>query len=369
MIFAHFIQAFLLLRISFTQPAPLQPTFLVAGWSTIPDSFPYGPTCLISRPSPFPCRRLNLFLLLLIAGVERNPGPPVRYGLLNVRSGVNKAAVIHDLLGTNCWDFAIFTETWFLRSDPPAVVDDIAPPGFTTMHMFRDGRTKTSGGGISLVYRKSLHFHPLPLPFKPVTFECLPFYYSSRNTRLNFISIYSPPQSLSASFFNELQLLLDSLDSVPEEVCLLGDFNCPSQVGNQINARLTDLISDRGLCQVVKCPTSLNNLLDLVITSNNSNNSFPFISPSVIDVPFSDHRLVRGELSVVRPPSTTTSTNVRDLKNLDVSAFEALLRASPAFTTSPTCPNDFANQINHDVTTAFDRLASLRTITRRKSAS
>src|SRR6476469_9011425 len=77
-----------------------------------------GVASLSPRPSPFPRRRFSIFAVLLIAGVERNPGPPsVNYGLLNTRSAVNKAAVLHDMVTSNDLSFCFFTETWFKRSD------------------------------------------------------------------------------------------------------------------------------------------------------------------------------------------------------------------------------------------------------------
>src|SRR5277367_4802494 len=91
-----------------------------------------------------PRRKLHIFALLLIAGVERNPGPPsIHYGLLNVRSAVNKSAVIQDLIHTQNLDCSFFTETWFKHSDLTAIVEDIAPERFFSIHTFRDGFKKT----------------------------------------------------------------------------------------------------------------------------------------------------------------------------------------------------------------------------------
>ena len=56
-------------------------------------------------------------LLLLIAGVEQNPGPIQRVqlpqlsvGLINAQSVVNKTALIHDLI-TDSLDLLAITET------------------------------------------------------------------------------------------------------------------------------------------------------------------------------------------------------------------------------------------------------------------
>ena len=64
------------------------------------------PSLLIAGP-PFYCRRrtrmnLSMLLLLIIGGVEVNPGPSpsnnLTFGMLNIRSVVNKAPLLHSLI-------------------------------------------------------------------------------------------------------------------------------------------------------------------------------------------------------------------------------------------------------------------------------
>ena len=77
-------------------------------------------------------------LLLLRAGVESNPGPVgnaqtpsknIRLGLLNTRSVVHKAAVIHDIIRDNSLDVFVLTETWIREDAPNTIKMDVAPPG------------------------------------------------------------------------------------------------------------------------------------------------------------------------------------------------------------------------------------------------
>jgi len=56
--------------------------------------------------------------LLILGGVELNPGPPVasmsdvmRLGVLNVRSAVNKAAQVHDIIDSHNLDLLVLTES------------------------------------------------------------------------------------------------------------------------------------------------------------------------------------------------------------------------------------------------------------------
>jgi len=125
-------------------------------------------------------RRSLLLVLLFIGGVERNPGPltngpqrrtdrPVKqlqFGVLNVRSAVNKAAEVYDIMDTHGLDVLILTETWIGANTPLAIRQDIAPDGFSVKHVHRTalkkgGLTKRvtgienikGGGGVAVIYR------------------------------------------------------------------------------------------------------------------------------------------------------------------------------------------------------------------------
>lgn len=90
-------------------------------------------------------------LLLLLGGVETNPGPAVKLraksasakdtavtiGCLNCRSAANKTAVIHDLISDNNLDVLFLTETWFNSDTPTSMRHDVAPPGYSALHVVR----------------------------------------------------------------------------------------------------------------------------------------------------------------------------------------------------------------------------------------
>ena len=332
--------------------------------------FNHTAPCLTSRLG-CPRRRFSIFALLLMGGIESNPGPlALRYGLLNVRSAVNKASSIHDLIQSTNVDFMFITETWFQRSDPPSVVEDVAPPSFAGLHSFRDGRKKGRGGGVSVVYRKSLNFQRFTLTFKPSTFECLPVFITKGNVRTNFVLIYRPPPAPSAIFFDELSTLADALDHCPGLSYLLGDFNCPGQSPGDLDTRLVTFIDDRNASQVVQAPTRLDNLLDLIIALNPDPQS-PLVTPSsppqVMDVLFSDHRMVVHDLMVHSLPAAVITITCRNLKKVDPAKLEKIIRSSPCFTQPSVDPDSFATQIDSDVINALDILAPLRTITKRVS--
>ena len=90
----------------------------------------YQPKPPRTRPS------IVVLLLLLSAGIKQNPGPAshLRFGILNARSAVNKAAHIHADLR---FDVLVLTETWIPSDAPDAVKLDVAPPNYSVLHRAR----------------------------------------------------------------------------------------------------------------------------------------------------------------------------------------------------------------------------------------
>ena len=83
-------------------------------------------------------------LLLLLGGVELNPGPTISarstprdalsLGVLNVRSARRKAALIHDVIDDHRLDALALAETWIPSDAPDAVKLDVCPPGYRVLH-------------------------------------------------------------------------------------------------------------------------------------------------------------------------------------------------------------------------------------------
>ena len=84
------------------------------------------PPMFLTGPPFYCCRRtrFNLcsLLLLIIGGVEVNPGPSssvnLTFGSLNTRSVVNKAPLLHGLIADNDLTLLALTETWVKSDDP-----------------------------------------------------------------------------------------------------------------------------------------------------------------------------------------------------------------------------------------------------------
>jgi hypothetical protein len=116
-------------------------------------------------------RLLHSFVAYLLLTVEHNPGPTdqlagliggrvnssqlVNVGCLNCCSVANKIAVLHDIIDSNQLDIFALQETWCTTDTPASLLRDVAPSGYTALHvprmLVRGGPTR--GGGLAVVHR------------------------------------------------------------------------------------------------------------------------------------------------------------------------------------------------------------------------
>ena len=283
--------------------------------------------------------------------------------LLNTRSVVNKAALIHDTLESYDLDFVALTETWLRGDDPPAILQDLAPAGYSVIHFHRGVKGKSRGGGISFIFREGLSVSALDLKFKPKFFELLTVKLCDGNRRVNISILYRPPPAPTSPFFDELNSLCDILDATPGEHILLGDFNCPATFPC-IDPRLEVIFSDRNYLQHVKEPTRGDNLLDLIISFGSINPHF-ILDIKLSLVPFSDHKLITFKLRFPRAILQNVTFSYRNLHHIDSSTFVNLMHQSKISTNPPSCADEYADQLDADVTSALNTVAPLITKTKR----
>jgi hypothetical protein len=154
-------------------------------------------------------------LLLLIGNVEPNPGPQchgtISFGLLNARSAVYKAALIHDVISDHHLDVVAVTETWMMSDDPDAVKLDIGPDSYRVSHACRGSLVDTRwGSGVAVVHRESINVSIIDLgTFSK--FEYLSVKLQSPNAPLQITSLYRQPGTVSSAFCDELTDLFDQL--------------------------------------------------------------------------------------------------------------------------------------------------------------
>jgi len=117
---------------------------------------------------------VHIAFLLLLVGVESNPGPTaasLKLGVINVQSAVHKASLLRDVIFDHRIDLLVATETWMKASQPAAVTQDIAPTGFQVLHRFR--RDNIAGGGVALVYADFLQVFEVPITSTISSADCL----------------------------------------------------------------------------------------------------------------------------------------------------------------------------------------------------
>jgi len=264
-------------------------------------------TSRIYRPTAHrSVRSVFVSLILLLGGVEANPGP-YTMGLLNVHCAEHKAALIHDVIQERRLDLLVLTETWLLADMPPAVTDDMALAGYSAIH--RLGHPGVRCGGVSLVFRDGLLVSRFNMSATVTTFEYLATKIITPQGRVNLVSLYRSPSSSKygasiGDFCVEFDDFLDELLELPGESVLCGDFNCPGSTDRSIDHQLLDVIESRDLRERVGCATrdgwsgSASNLLDLIVTNEHS----PVISSvTVHNCSFSDHKFLQTDLRVLRP--------------------------------------------------------------------
>jgi exonuclease III len=123
-------------------------------------------------------------LLLLLGGVEQNPGPAagysgdIQFGSININSAVHRAPLVHTTIADLKMDLLALQETKIDINDPLAIKADVAPEGYGVLHAHRPSSKDTRGRvirgvGLAIVYHHGLDVKAYrPQSVKtPTTFE------------------------------------------------------------------------------------------------------------------------------------------------------------------------------------------------------
>jgi len=172
--------------------------------------------------------------MLLLGGVEPNPGPGtqpgsvLKLGVLNAHSAIHEAPLLHDVTADHRLDSLVVTETWMLAGQPAAITDDIAPAGYRVYPDFR--QASEPGGGIAVICRNEFQAARVNLSSIRTSWQCLVVKVTGRSSRINIAAVYRPPTSSSygipvAQFCAEFDDLLAELLALPGQLLICGDFN------------------------------------------------------------------------------------------------------------------------------------------------
>lgn len=306
-----------------------------------------------------------LTALLLIAGVEPNPGPTpsshITLGSLNVRSVIHKSALVHSLIVDESLDILALTETWTATDDPPAILKDVCPAGYHVLHRPRPGSCAGHrGGGLAVIATDRLAAKDIYTSLQVTSFEAQCVKLSSLHCSFIIINVYRPPHSPpNTVFFNELtDLILEISNNFVSTILICGDLNCPGVLPDTPAHQLSEALDSINFTQYINQPTRLNNLLDIFATDSAS-----FInSVSVLDSGnISDHSLIKAQLQASKQPSQFTLSHSRSLKNVDFIKLDETLCNSELLSNPASNTEAYVQQINMIVNAELDLVAPLRT--------
>ena len=332
------------------------------------------PSMLLTGP-PFHCRRRNrlshaILLLLIIGGVEVNPGPSsslnLNFGLLNTRSGVNKAPLLHCLITDNDLSFLALTETWVKTDDPPVIKNDPAPPGYRITHVHRDNPDQTRGGGLAVIHRDEMNVLPRKHNITHSSFELQLVNIGLKSRDIVLANIYRPPSSSKSIFLEEFGSLLATLGTdAADHLMISGDFNLPGTSSSEIDDDLADLLNSTGFTQHISSPTrhdsnhTKSSLLDLIITPSTS--TFISTTSVVSSHEISDHDLALANLTTKRYKSPQRTYQYRDIKNIDLDLFKQNILSSSLFSDPNPTVDGYADQMETEITSLLNTVAPLKT--------
>ena len=196
--------------------------------------------------------------------------PQISGGLLNIQSVTDKTIAIKEFISEKNLDFLVLTETWLNGdvTDRPKI-KDMTPQSHKYVHKPR----KTRGGGVGVLLSKA--FKNVTVNETPAftTFEILDITGYISNRKLRIVSVYRPPRTNVARFFDELERFLNTqLDDVLWTI-VCGDFNLWVELPNRPSTRkFLDLVNIFNMKNNVNVPTARSgHTLDLVITDDSSN--------------------------------------------------------------------------------------------------
>ena len=291
----------------------------------------------------------------------------MRFGSLNVRSAIRKAALIHDLIADRNLDVLALSETWIVDCDSDAVELDIAPPGYRIYNTCRPGATNHNrGGGLAFVHRESARVNVcrdlMKLEYNSFEFQVLEFRIGRFN--LVFCNLYRPPTGPLCVFYDEFADFLGMLiTKAGDRLLIAGDFNCPASADSLVETGLHEVLANFDLIQHISVPTRNESLLNLITTTSTSTRVNDI---QVTESQIADHRLVMCSMDTTLSSPPVSSISYRDIKKIDLALFRSKLLSSSVFTTPASTTDEYVEQLEMNVLTVLDELAPMRTKKKRK---
>ena len=320
----------------------------------------------LNRNSLLPrSNRNNLIHIKCQRLVDKSVQHPIRFGVLNARSVRNKALFVKDYLVDQQIDIMALTETWLSQNGDEHVIEELCPNGFVFKHVPRSEWGEDTGGGVGLLYNRSIKLQQRPVQnFN--SFEIIDFDLSMAvtNTKLRILVIYRPPPSINNEltvnmFLNDFSDLLEQTVVSCGKLLITGDFNFHVDVATNTSAsRFLDLLDTFDLQQHITEPTHKDgHTLDLIITRKGETLTSNYV---VRDPGISDHAALRCDLSIIKPPNTKRRIEYRKLTSIDFDKFCQDVSDSELLSKSYDDINDAIKNYEQVLTSILDVHAPLK---------
>lgn len=224
---------------------------------------------------------------------------------------------------------------------------------------------------MALIHHEDIRVKVMPkIPAVTNTFELLLAKITNCTAGLTIAIIYRPPNASSkvADFTRELSDLIDS-GVLGLHYIICGDLNCPGSVGTKglVGKELVELIDGYSLIQHVNCPTHQSgNILDHILSSDRT---LSVKDVTVADVGLSDHYLIKCNVAVDITRQPIIRATFRNWKKLDLDMFRQRVRSSTVYLRPASTVDEFAGQLESDLTKILDDLAPVCTSTKRRGKS
>lgn len=267
----------------------------------------------------------------------------------------NKEDFLLDFIDQQRLNIFAITETWFSGTD----IDNYSISMFVPdSHIFvHKPRLNKRGGGIGVVFHKSISFKNNSSEFEFVSFECMVLSLDLSSKSIRLIVIYRPPCSCLNLFFEEFNYLLNQINLF-NDLIIMGDFNMSSKMNELSN--LFDLYDLKN--HISQQTHKSGNCLDLLIGSVNLDISNIDI---LNEINVSDHYPITFnlEISIKNQIKRSRIIQYRNLKNFNTTEFLNSLERLwyDANNCLPENLTDSVNLFNQSLQSSTDKFAPLRT--------
>jgi hypothetical protein len=255
------------------------------------------------------------------------------------------------MIAEHSLDLLLLTETWIPPSASTAEKEDLAPNGYSVNHVHRpQGR----GGGLAVIASEKISISTSPISLLPTTFEVQNILVKLSSTKFILCNIYRPPHPHLSNFLLELADVLECISTADSPFMVAGDFNWPASRGDA----LFNLAQSFGLIQLVSSPTRNDEILDLIFVSNDFHS---FVKGNVIDVFFSDHKLVTAKFTCPRfNQLPSTSKTFCDFSAVNPNILRIALSDILTVSSSFICPESLLAYVTSNISECVLKFVPVR---------